>query len=33
LATASDKAVTGSYYDAFASVGKAAYLYSNLKTA
>ena len=33
LSAASDKAVTGSYYDAFASVGKAAYLYSTLKTA
>lgn len=32
LAAASEKAVTGSYYDAFASVGKAAYLYSTLKT-
>lgn len=32
LTAASDKAVTGSYYDAFASVGKAAYLYSTLKT-
>ena len=29
---ASDKAVTGSYYDFFTSVGKAAYLYGNLKT-
>jgi hypothetical protein len=33
LTAASEKAVTGSYYDAFASVGKAAYLYSTLKTA
>ena len=33
LSAASEKAVTGSYYDAFASVGKAAYLYSTLKTA
>lgn len=32
LSAASEKAVTGSYYDAFASVGKAAYLYSTLKT-
>jgi hypothetical protein len=32
LSAASDKAVTGSYYDFFTSVGKAAYLYSNLKT-
>ena len=33
LTAASEKAVRGSYYDAFASVGKAAYLYSTLKTA
>jgi hypothetical protein len=33
LTTAADKAVTGSYFDALASVGKAAYLYSTLKTA
>lgn len=33
LTAASDKAVTGSYADFFTSVGKAAYLYSNLKTA
>jgi hypothetical protein len=32
LSNASDKAVTGSYYDFFTSVGKAAYLYGNLKT-
>ena len=32
LTAASDKAVTGSYADFFTSVGKAAYLYSNLKT-
>jgi len=32
LSAASDKAVTGSYYDFFTSVGKAAYLYSSLKT-
>ena len=32
LATASDTAVKGSYADFFTSVGKAAYLYSNLKT-
>lgn len=32
LSAASEKAVTGSYYDALASFGKAAYLYSNLKT-
>lgn len=32
LSAASDRAVTGSYYDFFASVGKAAYLYNNLKT-
>lgn len=33
LTTAADKAKTGSYFDALASVGKAAYLYSTLKTA
>lgn len=32
LTTASENAVTGSYYDFFTSVGKAAYLYGNLKT-
>jgi hypothetical protein len=32
LTAASDKAITGSYADFFTSVGKAAYLYSNLKT-
>ena len=32
LTAASDKAVSGSYADFFTSVGKAAYLYSNLKT-
>jgi hypothetical protein len=32
LTTASDKAVSGSYADFFTSVGKAAYLYSSLKT-
>jgi hypothetical protein len=33
LTTAADKAVSGSYSEAFASVGKAFYLYSTLKTA
>ncbi len=33
LTTASEKAIRGSYSDAFASVGKAFYLYSTLKTA
>lgn len=33
ITAAAEKAVTGSYYDAFASVGKAAYLYTTLKTA
>lgn len=33
LTTAADKAVKGSYSEAFASVGKAFYLYSTLKTA
>jgi hypothetical protein len=32
LSAASERAVTGSYYDFFTSVGKAAYLYGNLKT-
>jgi hypothetical protein len=32
LTAASDKAVSGSYADFFTSVGKAAYLYSSLKT-
>ena len=32
LTAASDKAITGSYADFFTSVGKAAYLYSNLKS-
>ena len=32
LSAASEKAVTGSYYDALAGFGKAAYLYSTLKT-
>ncbi len=33
LTTAADKAISGSYSEAFASVGKAFYLYSTLKTA
>lgn len=33
LTTASEKAISGSYFDAFASVGKSFYLYNILKTA
>lgn len=33
LTTAADKAISGSYSEAFASVGKAFYLYNTLKTA
>jgi hypothetical protein len=33
LTTASEKAISGSYSEAFASVGKAFYLYNTLKTA